>query len=828
MNLVRLFEIILRFILKVQFRNLFLICLSFFLSGCLGGRYLKEDEKLLYRNKFSGNEEVRKENLEVLLQQKPNRRIPIIPFSPYVYIYQFGENHYDREAILNDIEKIKEEYNQKILKNEGNKKKQINLIAKRNKKIARKEKSLDEGNIWMRWGEQLTVFDSLATEKSVEQMRLYLNSKGYFHAEVDYTTRLIKKYMNVTYHIQEGGSHKIDTLFYDVNDTTILALLKENQHASLLSVGKNYDADLFASERDRVDNLVKDNGYYDFSKQYVQFNIDTTLANRGVAVETIILDPVKREKHKVFTIDSVVFVTDANITNIRTKRKRETFNGIVYKSHGDRYSKRIMDRRVFVHPGSVYSKENTFETQRQLANLDMFKFINVYYDTTGGKTIANITTSALKKYQTSNEIGLTVIQGGLPGPFYNVSLKNRNIFGGMEIFELSARVGIEGVASATSKEVLRSREYGGNASLIFPQFLFPLGNSIKSSLARMNPRTRLLLGYTHTDRPEYNRDNFKSSITYSWQKQQKVIYSFTLADINLINSEIKDPEFAVRLEQFRQRGNQLYRSFQPSYVSSSIFTTTFNFNQYGSFQLKNASFLKFYLEGGGTTLNFTGKNLLDTLGLQSFQFVKTNVDFRRYLPGPASTFAYRVNIGFAKPYGENKALPYEKYFFAGGSNSIRAWRPRRLGPGSYTPQYDLASVSTDEAIRNEGPFDYRFEQPGDIILETSFEWRRNLIGFFEGAIFVDAGNIWQFNEVEATPGGKFELKDFYKEIAVGTGIGLRLDFSFLLVRFDIGTKVYDPAREEGDRFVLGKFAMRRPYGPNREPLVYNIGIGYPF
>ncbi len=767
------------------------------------------------------------ESLQNLLRQKPNRRIPLIPFSPYVYVYHFGEKRYDQEKLLEEKEAIIKNHEEKIKGEEELRNKQ--LSRKKTRKLARIDKALEEGNIWMRWGEQLAVYDSSSSEKSADQIRLFLNSKGFFNAEADYSTKKARKYITTTYHVKEGKAHTIDTIFYSIKDSAVYKLIKKNESASLLEKNSNYDADKFSEERDRLDNLFKNNGYYDFTKQYIEFNIDTTLSNEGVAVEMVVHDPPKRNHHKSFVVDSVIFTTDASIANLRRDKRVHVYNNVTYQSFSDRYSKRILDRRLFIHPGDVYSRENTFETQKQLANLDMFKFINVFYDTTGGKTIANITTSPLKKYQTSNEVGLTVIQGigNWPGPMFNSTLKNRNIFGGMEIFELSVRAGIEGVAAATeSRDIYRSQEYGVNASLIFPQFLFPLGEKSRATLGRMNPRTRVLTGYSFTNRPEYQREILKSSITYLWQKEQKIVYNFTLADINLINSNIKIQEFEDRL---RRISPALARSFEPSFVSSMIFSTTFNFNRYGSFMSNNSSMLKLYLESGGTTLNFLNQSFVEEhIKLQTFQFIRFYSDFRRYLPHPSgNSFAYRINTGFALPYGDNKALPYEKYFFAGGSNSIRAWRPRRLGPGSFTP--NRLNNTTDENGNANGIFDYRFEQTGEILLEASLEWRRNLVGFLDGAIFVDAGNIWTFNEETERIGGRFEIKDFYKEIAVGTGVGFRFDFTFLLVRLDIGTKLYDPAREEGERFVLGNIGVGAGnYNKNREPLILNIGIGYPF
>jgi outer membrane protein assembly factor BamA len=178
--------------------------------------------------------------------------------------------------------------------------------------------------------------------------------------------------------------------------------------------------------------------------------------------------------------------------------------------------------------------------------------------------------------------------------------------------------------------------------------------------------------------------------------------------------------------------------------------------------------------------------------------------------------AFRVNFGLAVPYGDNQVLPYEKYYFAGGSNSIRAWQPRRLGPGSYRP------------LNEEGTaIDYSFEQQGELLLETSIEFRRNLLGFIDGAIFIDAGNVWSLQSNDSRENASFSFSRFYKEIAVGTGIGMRFNFQFLIMRLDWGIKVYDPAKNEGDRFVFDK-DFRTGQFANQQLGVLNIGIGYPF
>ncbi|UII26639.1 BamA/TamA family outer membrane protein [Fulvivirga maritima] len=809
----------LRISLRVHY--IFIIITAFLLSGCLGSKYLKEDEKLLYKQKIKSSNQIDKEDLAQLYAQKPNRQFPIVPFSPYVWFYYYGQNRYDADRYKAKRNETRIKWNKKIAKAQAKEKskKAKKLERKKQKKIARINKTIQEGNIWMRWGEPIAVYDSALSRLTMDRFKLYLYSKGYFQASVDTTLRLYNDKVSIKYIIEEGEPYTIDTVMLESTDDAITQLIKKNKDDSQLKVGENYDQSKISDEREWIDQLLKDNGYFDFSRQYVEFNVDTAFGgDKKIAIETVINEP-KKGSHRVFTVDSVNFTTDANAatTPSDSLRKSETYNGTTYRFYENLYNFKILNRRVFIKKDSVYSKSNTFTTQRQLANLDHFRFININYDSADGKLIANIYTSPLSRYQWTNEVGINVTQG-FPGPFYNVSFKKRNVFRGLEILELNGRVGIEGVAPATEvQEVYASVEAGVNASLTFPQFVLPLSGKAKERLGRLNPKTRLLTGYTYTDRPEYVRENINISNSYSWQSEKQTLFNFTTTDISIINSDLSQ-SFRDTLIVLAQRGNRLINTFRPSFVSSMNFSTTWNNNSYG-INFENSSFFRIYLESGGTSLNFIDPGPIERQGLEYYKYIKFSIDKRKINPiNENTTLAYRINAGIAKPYSENQILPYEKYFFAGGSNGIRAWRPRRLGPGSFS---SIDSVSNRVT--------YNFEQPGELLIEGSIELRKNLIGFIDYAAFIDFGNIWMIQKDPSRPGSQFKLDRFYKEIAVGGGLGLRFDFSFLVLRLDAGMKLYDPARPEGKRFITSSGYYDEPFTPTAaEAIVLNIGIGYPF
>lgn len=823
-----------------KYKYFVFVILPLFLSGCIGTKHLKENERLLYRQGVQAPKEIDTEKLHELFTQKANRKILGLPISPLVSVYYFGLRRYKQEKYIKKKEAVIKKFDDKIASATAQKKID-NYQFRKQKKIDRLDKIIDQGNLWMQWGEPLSIFDSSQVKLTTDRLHDYLFSKGYFNNTVISKIVPQNKLVRVTYKVVPGQPYFIDSIFYQIKDTAVARLIETFNDASYIKKGAQYDQDKFTSERERIDYLLKDYGYYDFSRQYIDFEIDTAmLGTKRVAVLMTIRDPATRGYHRQFRIDSVFFTTDATIKS-HQERQTRTYRNIHYKFHRDSYNLKVLSQRVFIAPGDLYSRSNTINTQRQLANLDAFKFVNISYDSSGGKFTASIFTSPLDRYQWSNEAGVNVTQG-FPGPFYNISFKKRNVFRGLESFDLNGRFGFEGVASATSDQnVYKSTSAGVNASITLPQLLFPLRDATRYKIGKLNPKTKIQTGYAYTDRPEYRRANISLSGTYNLEsKRNKTTqYSLTFANLSIINTERISDDFQKILNTQDSLGNHsLVNSFKRSFVNSIIFGITWNPNNYGNLE-RSSTFIRAQVESGGTIWNFIDPKIITDNGLQYFKYLRLTLDARRNkILNKNTVLAYRFNSGVAYSYGANNSLPYEKFFFAGGSNGIRAWRPRRLGPGSFKPNQSPNPVG-------DGLYSYSIEQPADILLEGSIELRQKLFGFIDGAIFLDAGNVWTFQprkkiveQAEVANGNsQFRLDTFYKEIGVGTGFGLRFDFTFLIVRLDVGIKVYDPARDESERFVLNKARFFRPYASQdsngsyynfREPVIYNFGIGYPF
>ncbi len=809
---------------------------SIFLSSCLGSRYLQQDEQLLAKYEVNGLSGSLKDDAKGLVEQTPNSKISImgftvIPFTHLAHTYQLGKNGiffikgYDAEKTNKKKEELQRKYELKIANEERDEKRQ-RYRRRMVKKLDKKDKKLREGNQLMRWGEELAVYQEQKSKETVEKMRIYLSSKGFFNSEIDIVKKLVnekKHIVEVEYNVKPGSHYFIDSIEYIVEDTALMSLIEDNLRVAPLKK-EFYDQQILSDERDHIYNLAVNNGYFEFSKQHVLFEIDSTkLGEQRLFVRETIRNPPDRPAHKVFQLDSIIFTSDASVTQA-VKRTIEEHDNVTFNFGQNKYSKKILHWRIPLEKGDKYSRNLTIETQRQLSYLDNFKFVNINYDTTGNRFIANIFTSPFDKYQTSNEFGFTQTNGANPGPFFTVSLKNRNTFRGLEIVSIDANAKLEGIQGVSeADERYSSRQYGGQLSFSFPQFLFPLGNDLKKRMGGYNAKSRLSFGLSYEQRiDEYIRRTIQSSFSYTWQVRDKIKYTLTPIQGSLIRSD-NEPEFDLFLNNLEAQGNTYANAFRSAFVSSASFQVDLNLGDYA--QGEEGGFVRFFGEAGGNLNGLLGENAVGD-DVQVYRFWKASIDIRKIDRITRKlNFAYRLNIGLANAYGSNNSLPYEKYFFAGGSNSVRAWKPRRLGPGAFGVIDTLNTGGSDRII-----VDFSREQPGDLIIESSFEVRQKLVGFLEGAVFLDAGNVWLIKGSSVDPefdpegdDGKFRFDEFMNEMAVGTGLGFRFDLSFLIMRLDLGLKLFDPAQPKGKRFVGDRIFSN--FGPSSE---LNIGIGYPF
>ncbi len=857
--------------------------LIFCLSGCLSSKQLQNNGYILTSQMVRGNQAIQSENLLSLIPQKPNRRLLGLPITPQLWLYQLGQRRFDHEAALRDLQAKTNEFEQQsqLLANQPQELKKVN--RRYGRQLKRLRQRAEEGNWIMRnLGDPPTYFSEKDVQINVVKMQKYLSDKGFFNAKTGYKLdTLRRRQVRVNYLVTENAGFYLRNIVYEIADPRVDSIVRKSFEKSRLQTGERFDFDNMSGERVRIETLLRDQGYYSFSRQYIRAtDVDTVRrgndrrhfdglepgdsTRRNVDVTLQIVNPPGMAAHPIYHIGDV----EVHITPDATQPAAAALgtdstsrNGITYLLSGRTISTRLLDAKILVRPKQLYSQTNYRETQRQLFLLNQFKFVNLNFtDTTNRQLRALITATPLDKYEATAEGGVTglLYQGqGYPGGFSSLIFRVRNLFGGLETFETSVRYGIEAqtgfVPDPTNpgRVVYSSQELGITSSLIFPQILFP--GRLRFRFNRYAPRTQVSLSYNNTYRPDFKRSLLRATMAYNWQLTPTKQFSFLIADINLINAgdgrqQVISDAFKQQLQVLKDQGSTVYLSFRRSLSSSFSLAYTHNTNTPG--QNRRANFLRAVVESGGTTLNaFSEKQLqqffktTDSTGLQYYKYLRFSVDFRHYIPiNTHTTLAFHLNTGLVYGYGSNRTAPYEKLFFAGGSNSIRAWLPRRLGPGADFPQPSLTNPNgpafNSDPKRDEQLL-YTFEKPGDFLLEGSAELRGRLfrLGFADinGAAFIDVGNVWQLQNSTANPRGVFRFDSFLPQVAVGTGVGLRLDFSFFIIRFDGGIKVWDPARqyinsdnqEVDHRFLLREFSLSRlSSGPN--PLVINFGIGYPF
>lgn len=798
-----------------------------------------EKEYLLGNTVFKGNKVIKNEDMEALIPTKPNRRFLALPFYPYLWLYRVGSSGYNREHYRRKLSDLTLEYQSKSADTSLTARQQNKLRKKYAKRIEKARLGVDEGNWWMRVPGEPPVYHSKAeAEKNVEKMKGYLFNKGFFDAQVSYKSDTSFQRVKNTYYITEGRPTIIREVVTLSRNPEIDSLLNQGKGAvSRLRRGDRYDQAVFEEERIRIETLLKNNGFFAFTRQNISFLINDTIRletdsiRKTIDIRTFVANTPPPGGQKKFRIArmTVEVQPSSGLPAELDVRDTLSYDGITYIHSDKKYSPRILNSMIRLRPDSTYSQLDERYTQRQLSLTDQFQFVNLSFDTTATRLTGRINAIPLNKYELATDLGLNVIQSQAPGPFATLSYKIRNVFNGLENFEINLRGGIEAVSGYGARNLLyRSTELGLNSSLTFPQLLVPIG-AIRHRYGYLNPKTQVNVGYNYVDRPEYVRTSIKSAAIYSLQPNNNVFYSLSLIDLSVLNTQKLNPEFQQLLDSLALQGNNLRNSFLRSFVSAFNFTFVYNTNPiFGA--PENAKYLRASLESGGTSLNFfPGQmNVINKVvnpgserdTLQFFKFIRWNIDFRKYWRiNNSSSFVARVNTGGVHSYGGNRkgissVPPYEKYFFAGGSNSVRAWLPRRLGPGSTRPRYTSNNLS--------------IESPGEFLLEGNLELRGHLADFFgkiNYALFLDAGNVWNLSGPDLGS-GTFKINRFYKQFAVGTGFGLRYDFGFVVLRFDFGAKVYDPYLQ---RFVLDELKFNKLFN-NRQTnfLNLNIGVGYPF
>ncbi len=685
---------------------------------------------------------------------------------------------------------------------------------------------------WLRSiGEEPVIYDPFVTDRSSAQIEQHLRNKGFYKAGVENNVRLRRKRARVKYIIEPREPYYLASVGYNFEDKGLKDPVLADTVNSLIKPGVRFDVDILQDERIRIEEYLNNLGYFNFSREHIYFDADTTIGTRSVGITIGISRFRKRledgdfmlQSHRRYKIGNVYIFPSHNPRQAIDSRDEyyRDLDTMVFRDMHFLYrdemlvSHRVLAQSTFVLPGEMYRKENVDRTYRHLFDLRLYRLVNIRFsesqepvsDTSDFHLLdawIQLTPFNMQSYTIELEGTNSSGDFGFGG---NISYQHRNFFGGGEIFDFRVKGSVETMNEYYSRAFRNTYEYGAEAVIQFPRFFLPI-RSI-SFVRQYNPRTNFSMAYNYQLRPDYTRTIANTRFGYSWRGSEYTTHTISPIELNLVNLPFSTPLFDSIINFYN-----LEASFKDHMVSETNYTFTFN-NQ----DIRRKSdfiYFRFNAETAGNILAAVSRQAdrpkkdgsYRIFGTEFAQYFKTDIDLRYYrmLYGDNS-LVYRFFAGVGLPYGNSTALPFEKKYFAGGANSIRAWQVRSLGPGSF-------HEPTDRSFPN---------RTADIKLEANLEYRFNLFWLMEGALFVDAGNIWAIDDNDKREGALFRPGRFYQDIAVGTGFGLRFDFSFFIFRFDMGLKLRDPAEPVDKRWI----PVNRRFTFD-DDVAFNIGIGYPF
>ena len=753
---------------------------GFFISSCSSTKYIEDGEALYTKGVVDiDGEEVDKakkkeleESLQSLLRPEPNASF--LGFRPKLFFYNLGGD------------------------------------PTKTNKVRR----------WLRnsMGQPPVLFSQVDMEHNQAILVNRMENDGYFNVQVAYDTLQVgEKKKGAKYSVHPGVQFTINDVTF-LNDSTPLqqTIYEAGNRWTRLKKDRPYNLDQIKEERVRFDNYVKNKGYFYFSPDNLLVQVDSTVGNHKVNLFVKVKDDTPVLATKAYTINKVYIFPDYSLAETDIKRdiqNAKSYNGFEIIDPKNKFKPSIYDRTVYLEEGELYNRNDHNLSLNRLVNLGVFKYVKNQFE------LVDSVSNKLDVYyfltpDNPKSIRLEML-GKTNSASYNgaelkVNWSHKNFFKGAELFSVSAYGGADFQMSSKNKGY-NVYKTGMEASLTWPRLIAPWNFHSSSGYI---PRTRATLGGEYLERSKlYSLTSFKGSWGYLWKENVRKEHQFNVLEVNYVT-----PQNITDLYRETAAGNpSLERVLDKQLIFGPTYTYTYT-NTMNQFK-KNT----FYYRGG---LDFSGNitGLImgadvdkdkekSILGVPFSQYFKTEHDFRHYLKlSKTAQFVSRIHAGIGYAYGNSKNLPYTKQFFVGGSNSIRAFRARTLGPGSFNPN----------------SFDAKFipDQSGDLLFEFNFEYRKKLVSIIHGALFLDGGNIWNLNEVSDRPGGKIS-GDFYKEIALGAGAGLRFDITFLVVRFDFAFPLRVPYNEPGERWVVKDINFGSGKW-RKDNLMFNLAIGYPF
>ncbi len=669
-------------------------------------------------------------------------------------------------------------------------------------------------------GEEPVVYDSLLTAYSSDQMREFLMNKGYLNAQVNHQVKIKRRKANVKYSISIGNLFRIDTVIVERKGNILSGYINRYQTASLLHRNSPLSLDLINKENKRIETEMQNDGFYKFNASSIKYDADTSAGFNHVKLfMRIVIDTIRGNTQRYYIRNFYIYPNYNPIqNNLPSLRFQE---GKFFYYYDTTYLKNeVLRGVVFMHEGQLFSFKDYQYTNNRIADLGVFKFINIRFNEISKDSLdCVIRLTPSKRRVIGGELEGNNVESSL-GFLVRFSYKDLNWRQRANKLDYSINIGSELPLLSTGNPIV---DASTQFNITFPKFYAPLFSRRISPY--FNAKTRLGLSLNYQLRSGvYRLGSYNFAYGYDWHESEYKRHQLNPLALTVLQSLPLSDAFRAQLDS----DPQLKLSFQNQIISGANYTFTFS-NQ-TSDNNKSFTFFKAYIETSG----FTVKGVQTALGIKPkdadgitriagspySNYIKTDHDIRRYIKfGEDRTLVLRGFGGVAFHFWNSSAsIPYIKQYYAGGSNDIRAWRIRYLGPGSFNIYTQSDSTLTQVFVN----------QTGEMKLEANLEYRFGIFGSLKGALFTDAGNIWSVKKKANQPNGNFDITRFYKEIAIGSGVGLRLDFSFFILRLDFAVPVRDPIEQLYGTTWIFTSPQVNSWKSFRRLIIYNLAIGYPF
>lgn len=760
-------------------------------SACRSSRFLEDHQALVTKTKISGVSEPLEDELEVLIHNEiqPNSRLNL-------FLYNLV-NTQNGQYKTRNIRKI---------------------------------------------GEAPRLLDSALVDMSTLQMRRYLFNKGFFNSEVVPYIDIKNKKAQIDFWVQPNRPYHIKDLKFNIEDPKITALYLRNiDSLPMIHKGDQFDADSISLIRDRFYLLMRKNGYFDYVRQSMYVDVDTN--NNQASLLINVPNPTGTSGHVPYKIARNSFIIRDHLGNVGTdlSQSKELPNKISITDYSGKFKEKTLLNNTFLKPGKLFNMNDETLSYDLLYDLNTFSTIRILYEKNPDSSL-NVVYDLTPRPRMSNQVeGEYTFSSGMGGFNIGNIFSHRNLFGGAEQLDLQLRYGILFDSRIDGKlwDRIFNNDFQIGVNITVPRLITPfkLNHDYETGLPKTIFTTNLqIFDQSNT----YSNRYIVNTISYQWMQNKRIQHHLTPLVLEY-RKGILDNQFA---QDLIDQGYLLYvRSNNRAYFGLGVqYSHTYNYSQLN--KLENFNYLKSSVDLSGNLLQLAGSLLnfdvnengeKELFGVPYLQYAKFETDYRHYRYfGGDRQLVFRINPGIAIPYGNNSSLLiFEKSFFGGGMNSMRAWQARTLGPGNYNRKNLDPSLRTN--LRN-------LDQLGELKLETNIEYRfrilRNLWGAkIKGATFIDMGNIWRLEENELNPGGEFKFNQFFNQLAIGTGVGLRIDMDYFIFRLDAGLKVKDPQFQGEDQWVITKLGRAKSFKqefydqhfPDRYRFFqFNFGIGMPF